>query len=59
MGGKGWGRQRLGHELEGGRRGTRRMLVGQRIEGLQSRWRGEVGRHLRERCSRLVWHLFV
>lgn len=35
------------------------MLVGKSIEGLQSRGRREIGGHLRERRSRLVWHLFV
>lgn len=53
--------QGLGHELEGGWRGTGRVLVGQGVEGLQCWWWGQVGRHLGERGSRgeVRWLLLV
>lgn len=51
--------QRLGHELEGGRRGSWRVLVGQGVEGFQGRRRGEVGGHLRKRGSGEVRRLLV
>lgn len=58
LGGKWIHRWWVGHELEGRRGGSRRMLVGQRIEGFQGRKRGQVGGHLGERCSRRVRGLF-